>query len=383
MNHLQTLKKVYIVFYKVVLNFVYTTFSILLKQDNKKVVIALYRTDKLEGNLKFIHDQLIKQLPDAKIHLVYGQNKMNLKLFKEVFLIANARYLILDDYYLPIYLIKPSSNLKVIQLWHAAGAFKKFGYSTIGTKFGPSLDYLKLVPIHSNYTHVYISSEKFMPFYAEAFNMSFNSIFSLGVPRIDLFTNKEICELVKNQLYVDYPMLLKEGFVNILVAPTYKAEGIYAESSLDVIDSVLKITQLMNKDKRIIFKAHPYMNEVDINRLKACPNVLVVQGHSINEIMLVSDAFITDYSSAVFEFALLKKPLAHFIPDIEEYNFNRGFYQDIETISDGEILHKDSQLLDWINERIHNEFFNTTRMIKYNFDNTENVSKKIVEHFTS
>ncbi|MFK4998741.1 CDP-glycerol glycerophosphotransferase family protein [Bacillus sp. N9] len=59
---------------------------------------------------------------------------MNLKLFKDLVAFCNAKYLVLDDYFLPIYLIKPRNSLRVIQLWHAAGAFKKFGYSTIGNR---------------------------------------------------------------------------------------------------------------------------------------------------------------------------------------------------------------------------------------------------------
>src|SRR5699024_5949284 len=116
--------------------------------------------------------------------------KMNLSMLKDIKLISNAKYLILDDYYLPIYMIKPTRHLKVIQLWHAAGAFKKFGYSTVGTKFGPNHSYLKVVPVHSHYTHVYVSTENVIQDYAEAFNMSPSHIFPYGIPRADLFSQQ-------------------------------------------------------------------------------------------------------------------------------------------------------------------------------------------------
>src|SRR5699024_1141890 len=125
------------------------------------------------------------------------------------------------------------NNLKIIQLWHAAGAFKKFGYSTVGTKFGPHPLYLKLVPIHSNYTHVYVSSKNVVHDYAEAFNMHPSRIFSYGVPRIDLLNRKQDMERIKSLIMDDNPLLKNEKKIRVLIAPTYRADGSSTESGLD------------------------------------------------------------------------------------------------------------------------------------------------------
>ncbi|MFD1848646.1 CDP-glycerol glycerophosphotransferase family protein [Oceanobacillus bengalensis] len=376
------LKKLYINVYKFIVRCIYNFLSFFRKHDSNKVIIALYRTKELEGNLEYIYEELIKQMPNAKIHLVVGENKMNLRLFKEIVRLSNARYLIVDDYYLPIYLVHPRIDLKVIQLWHAAGAFKKFGHSTVGTKFGPTKDYIKMVPIHSNYTHVYVTSKHIVPFYAEAFNMSQNRIFPLGIPRVDLFNNKDKSEEVVEYMYRDFSFL-KEENVNILIAPTYRAKGTQSESKDELTNTIIKISKLINNNIYIIFKAHPYMDKKELGKLKECPNIIIASEYSINEWMLVSDAFITDYSSSIFEFALLKRPMAHYIPDIKEYLHNRGFYQDIHKISDGEVLLSSNELIQWINSIEKYDFFDSTRMIKYNFDYTEDVSKRIVTHFIS
>src|SRR5699024_12565911 len=125
--------------------------------------------------------------PNFMIYFVIAENKMNLKLLKELLLIKDVIYVIIDDYYLPVYLINPRKEVKIIQIWHAAGALKKFGYSTNGTAFGPNKNYLKIVPIHSNYTHAYVSAEYAKLYFAEAFNMSENKIHALGIPRAELF----------------------------------------------------------------------------------------------------------------------------------------------------------------------------------------------------
>lgn len=370
----------YISVFKFFLNLIYQLFSSLLSKNKNKIVISIYRDHEISGNLQYVYDEILTQLPEAEIHLIHARNKMNLRLFKEIITISNAGYLILDDYFLPIYLIKPQKDLKVIQLWHAAGAFKKFGYSTIGTKFGPTEQYLKHVPIHSNYTHVYVSSDHVVKFYAEAFNMSSSSIFPLGIARIDMFNDKEECASIENKLKGKYSKLQKNDTVKILIAPTYRAEGLYVESSMEIIDALLEISNRI-KNKLIIFKPHPYMNDKEIKQLETQPNVLIARDYSINEWMLVSDAFITDYSSAVFEFALLKRPIAHFVPDLKQYQENRGFYEEIEVISDGIVLKSNLELMQWILDRKKNETFDTSQMIKFNFSNTKNVSQKIVKHF--
>ncbi len=377
------MKNIYILIYKFCFQLVYNCAKVARKTDRKKMIIALNRTERLDDNLLLVYKEVLKQDPEMKIHLVRGENKMNLKLFKEVVKLSNASYLVLDDYYLPIYLINPQKKLKVIQLWHAAGALKKFGYSTVGSKFGATSHFLKLVPIHSNYDYVYISAKKFVKFYSEAFNMNSEYIFPIGIPRTDILTDKSQSFNIVIRLYKKYPSLKNKNLTYILMAPTYRANGVQTETQFDVLTSVIKLSKMLDNDKRIIFKPHPYMNNISVERLKKCPNIFIAETHSINEWMLVSDAFITDYSSSVFEFALLKKPMAHFVPDIGDYKKNRGFYNKLEDVSDGVIIKNINQLADWINARKKDERFNSNRMISYNFDHVNNTTARIVQHFLS
>src|SRR5690625_3785439 len=278
------LKKVYIVAYKFLFNFCYQLGNKLKKHQDEKAVFVLSRTNTLQGNLKFMHEELKRQYPKVNIHLIRTENRMNFNLFKELKTINNAQYLILDDYYLPVYLIKPSKRLKVIQLWHAAGAFKKFGHSTIGTKFGPSKDYLNIVPIHSNYTHVYVSSTKVVPYYAEAFNMDREKIYPLGIPRIDMFYN----EKYKKQIFIKLQKKHKNLFednekVNILIAPTYRAEGNYTESELKMSEILTNKNFTICDHIRIMYRPHPYTNKNEIKQLFTRSNIYIVDDFTIND----------------------------------------------------------------------------------------------------
>lgn len=377
----RSLKNLVLIIYKNVFNVMYKMLSIVQKTNANKAIFVLSRLGELDGNLKYIHDELIKQESSIEIHFVHATNKMNLKLFTEIPKLSNASYVILDDYYLPVYLIKPAKSVKIIQLWHAAGAFKKFGYSAMNTKFGPSSSYLNIIPIHSNYSHVYVSSSHIIPYYAEAFNMSANRIFPLGTPRIDLFNNKEEIIKKKEMIKKDFPVVNSGKKVFILIAPTYRATGSYSESEMNFIDVLIQSSNELRSDIQIIFKGHPYLEEKELLRLSESNNITLASKHSINEWMLIADALVTDYSSLVFDFSLLKRPFAHYVPDLKQYVKNRGLYEDIKDISDGDIITNMKGLINWMNARQKNEFYDTSRMIEYNFDNTIDVSSKIVSHF--
>jgi CDP-ribitol ribitolphosphotransferase len=64
----------------------------------------------------------------------------------------------------------------------------------------------------------------------------------------------------------------------------------------------------------------------------------------INELMLVSDVLVTDYSSAIYEFALLDRPMVFFAPDYEAYEAERGFYFDYRTGVPGPIFETSEEL---------------------------------------
>lgn len=65
----------------------------------------------------------------------------------------------------------PRKGTEVIQLWHACGAFKKWGYSTADLKWGADRKSLERYPIHNTYTAVTVSARNIIPYYAEAFQL--------------------------------------------------------------------------------------------------------------------------------------------------------------------------------------------------------------------
>jgi CDP-ribitol ribitolphosphotransferase len=68
----------------------------------------------------------------------------------------------------------------------------------------------------------------------------------------------------------------------------------------------------------------------------------------INELMFVADALVTDYSSAIFEYSLLLRPMAFFAPDLEAYERERGFYVDYRSWVPGPVFDRTDGLAAWL-----------------------------------
>jgi CDP-glycerol glycerophosphotransferase (TagB/SpsB family) len=68
----------------------------------------------------------------------------------------------------------------------------------------------------------------------------------------------------------------------------------------------------------------------------------------MNELMLVSDVLVTDYSSAMYEFALLERPMAFFAPDHAAYERERGFYLDWPGDLPGPVFGTTEDLAGWL-----------------------------------
>jgi CDP-ribitol ribitolphosphotransferase len=81
----------------------------------------------------------------------------------------------------------------------------------------------------------------------------------------------------------------------------------------------------------------------------------------VNEVMLAADILVTDYSSIIFEYALLNRPMAFLAPDLAAYERERGFFFDYRSGVPGPVVQTTEQLLTWINAKA----FDLPRVAKF------------------
>ena len=99
----------------------------------------------------------------------------------------------------------------------------------------------------------------------------------------------------------------------------------------------------------LLLRLHPFVRESQPIAPDLATFAIDASDHpDIHELMLVSDVLVTDYSSAIFEFSLLNRPMAFFAPDHDDYMDERGFYFDYRTGVPGPVFDTTEELAGWL-----------------------------------
>lgn len=316
-------------------------------RKNRVTFLSDSRVD-FTGNFEFIYDELNKRGGYEIKHILNPSitAPRSLKdMYSLVYYISTSRYVLLDDYYPQIYKFKIREGVDVIQLWHATGAFKTFGFSRLGKKGGPRARSKN----HRNYTKAIVSSESIRSHYAEAFGISETSVIPTGVPRTDIFFDDNYKEKTMNLLYEKYPML-KDKKV-IMFAPTFRGNG--QKSAYYEFDKfeIEKLREKFGDEYKVIVKLHPFIKTPFIIP-DSCKEFVIdlSEEREINDLLFITDILITDYSSVCFEYSLLNKPMIFFAYDLDEYIASRDFYYPYESFVPGPIVKNTDAMIKVIEE---------------------------------
>src|SRR5699024_9335766 len=325
----------------------YILFS-LLPINKKKISIASDSRNDLSGNLYFVYEELYQRNLDIKIKLELNERidkkKTLFQLLSSAYHFATSKIILLDDFYPVIYPLNIRKKSDLIQIWHAAGAFKTFGFSRTGRPGGPSPRSRN----HRNYTKATVSSEGVREHYAEGFGISGDRVYPTGVPRADIFFDEEYKRYVRETLVEKYPFLRDKKV--ILFAPTFRGNGQgSAYFPFNKID-FKELYENLSDEYVFLFKIHPFVNnELSIPYQYRNFFYDFSDFREINDLLLVTDLLITDYSSVCFEFALLNKPMLFFAFDVEEYIRTRDFYYNYFDFIPGPLVRSTKEIVDVIN----------------------------------
>lgn len=246
-----------------------------------------------------------------------------------------SKVIVTDDYdrYLRHFQLRQSQ--RVIQLWHACGAFKKFGQR--GTNMSIPTDRAT----HAQYNLVTVSSDKIRGIYADAFDVDVHKVKALGCPRTDAFFDEQFIQDTKEKVYAAYPEF--RGKYMIIYAPTFRDIGNDRTEFKPDLDFE-QLSRDLLPNQMLIVCPHPVMKNKIVEGEFA--NIKVVRDFSTNDMMLISDMLITDYSSVIFEYALLRKPIAFYCYDL--LNYNRGFYLNYPEDLPGDVYENQKDLTAYI-----------------------------------
>jgi CDP-glycerol glycerophosphotransferase (TagB/SpsB family) len=319
----------------------------LLPVQQNKIAFLSNRSDRLTGNIKAVFHEATKlENVDITVMCKKGGVKNNLpNLFKFFRLYATSRVVFVDDYYHFITYVKKKDDVRLIQLWHACGAFKTFGFSRLGRD-----SYLRQGSAnHRQYDYVIVSSQDVIPFYAEGFGVALEKVVALGSPRCDMLENDGYKALFRKKFYKEHPEL--EGKKIITFAPTFRGGGLgscyYPIERFDTD----KIFDGIGSDWVIVSKMHPYLTERPSCSEKYRDRLYdFTSDYDVNDLLLVSDLVITDYSSVIFEASIVNVPMLFYAFDLNEYSRDRDFYCNFASFVPGRIVVSPEEIAASVNE---------------------------------
>ena len=321
-----------------------------------RVVLATAHADELGGNLASIRDELARRRPPVPFVVLAQSTPVGWRgrvaaawgAVLAGYHLATATVFVVDDYFFPIYVIRPRRGTTIVQTWHGSGAFKKFGYSVLDKTFGADEALTGQVRIHSNYDVCLVSSMSVAPHFAEAYRQPIERFRAdLGIPRTDVLFGEEriAADLASRSGGATRsptvgassctPRRSAASGSPRPATPTTSTCGSCASDSATT-------TSCSSGSTRSSGRAPPLGPELG-------GFAIDVSDHpDINELLLVSDVLVTDYSSVIYEFALLGRPIVFFAPDHEAYERERGFYFDYRTGVPGPIFEETAALADYL-----------------------------------
>ncbi|MBS4200642.1 CDP-glycerol glycerophosphotransferase family protein [Bacillus sp. FJAT-49732] len=337
---------IYRIFRSIVFQLLYYLFHV-FPVNPRRILFASDSRVEIGGNLKFVYEEMVNRKIDYDYKFMFKENsfvkKTVIEIVKLAYYCATSKSILIEENYPMISPLKIRKKADLIQLWHGAGAFKKFGYSRLGQPGGPKVNSKD----HRNYTKAVVSTKNVATHYAESFDIEKDRIYPLGIPRTDIFFDEEYKEQKRQELYEKYPFL-KDRKV-ILFAPTFRGRGRKeAHYPIEYLDFE-KLYNNLKDEYVFLFKLHfIILNKVTIPYQYSDFFYDFTDYREVNDLLLIADILITDYSSICFEFSLLDKPMLFFAYDVEEYISKRGFYYEYQSFIPGNLVKTTNELVEKI-----------------------------------
>lgn len=328
---------------------IYYILRIFTKLNDKRILFESYWGKSISCNPKAMMDYMVEnRYDDYQFIVVYnGKDKtsddrikyVNIRSIDYLYYLCTSKYWVANSHIMGE--LKPKKNQVYMQTWHAAGAFKKFGLDIIESEDDRAHEKLAWRKEAQNWDYLLCSSEEVRKIYSNAFGVSKDIIYPIGIPRNDCFYNKE--KILESKKYINSQIGNKLGKKIILYAPTFRDNR-----EFKLMFDFDKLYKELGDEYVILLKLHPNIMDDAINIDKKYSNFVFNFSHygEMQELLLAADLLITDYSSVIFDFALTGNPIILYSYDLEEYkNEIRGFYYEYESFVPGPIVKTENQLI--------------------------------------
>ena len=295
-----------------------------LRKTRDRITIISRQSDSPSVDIKLLTDYLQLRYPDIECVVLCrligkglgGKIGYVLHMVRQMAQIASSRVVVLDGYCIAACVLRHKPETKIIQMWHAAAAVKKFGYQTIGKSGGHSSVVAEAMHMHENYDYILCPSRETGRIFCEGFNASTNKLVYLGLPRLDLvWDSSGSSDSVRSRFGIPADKEI------LLYVPTFrKGKPVYMKELVRSIDPERFV---------LAVRLHPLDQAEEMTDARQ-RGLQVISDSTLTtqEWIRACDRVITDYSALGVEASLTGKPIYFYLYDISEYERSTGLNVD-------------------------------------------------------
>lgn len=262
------------------------------------------------------------QLAQEGIRIVEFRDNLQF-VFAGLARVMTARVLYCDNYYAFLGGLYHPKTMRIVQLWHAVGAIKCFGWEDPTTDERSASDQRRFQAVYDHFDEYVVASPTMGRVFTRSYHARADQMQVLGYPRSDRLRDATWVAATRQRVYATHPGLVKQRV--ILYAPTYR-EGVTFVAP-DGLVAALRA----DPSAKVVVKLHPVLTSVATQLQRQLGDqVVVVQDLSTTELLTVTETLVTDYSSVAFDYSLL--PNAHsllfYLFDLPDYQQRPGVQAD-------------------------------------------------------
>lgn len=220
-----------------------------------------------------------------------------------------------------IYNINPPSYIPfrkeqiLINTWHG------FAYKKVG-KYAPHFDAAQFSTSTCFLSHSKTYTEQILK---ESFCYA-GDILECGVPRNDIFFKKD--ELEYRRVLIKRRIGINQECKVVIFAPTFRGDFVFEKADLNFLKLKEGLENKFGGEWKILYRMHPMI--ADKYKILDKDVIDVSKYPDMQDLLVVSDILVTDYSSSMWDFALMKRPVFLFATDVAQYSAGRGVYYPVE-----------------------------------------------------
>lgn len=370
--------------------------SYIIPSNEKIILFESSGGRNYAGSPRYIYEEMVNQGLDDEFKCIWSLTNTNIEIpgnaikvkrsfFKYLYYTLRSGVWIFDSRHL--YYLRKNKKTKYIQTWHGT-PFKKLALDMDVMDMSGNKDIKKyregFEKNTKDWQYLLSQNKHSSKIFKKAFNFK-GEILEIGYPRNDILfkrNNEEDLEKIKAKLKIPKDKKI------ILYSPTWR-DNQYNKVGEYKFTTEMDFKKMYEnfKDEYIIIVKFHYLVKEDIDWSEYKDFIIECDAEwDIQELYLISDMMITDYSSVMFDYAILKRPMIFFTYDLDNYTNNiRSFYFDIFKEAPGPKVEKNEELISIIKNFNINSYreeygekykkFNE----KFNQFDDGNASKKVVE----